>query len=389
LEDEAKNGPHETLYEAAYQWAHAQDESGLSPISEPKWVDQMLSVLPSTASGRKVQELAEAIRKGTAFQSKAKTVTWTAYSYDLPYQDRTVVFSATAHLEGWQFGKGNEFVQDYLPTVDYENVSFHHKPWPVGLPKHHKQIMYDRPKRIEFVDYVFDWIGYGDSETLVICPKAFKSDIETRFPHVNVVNYGRDIGSNEYRECTRVFVVSEHHIPNNTHRAGYLGHSGVERATEAELKPIQNTNSDTMKKVKSGHYATHLKQMIARSNIRNVDTNGKAGHCEVHCMIDDERFLELIPELFPNATLGTSPSLHVTKTTASVETKCMSYLQSLPPEVTEVTAKDLAGIKIRGKAERLIAANDRFCEIGWRFHEGQQGGKPAVFRRELSYARPA
>lgn len=388
---EAKAGPFGELFTEAAQWAETQRDKGLKPVEAPVWAVKLGKVYPVTEAGRRLKLLAEAIQEGRAFQTKTEACSWTSYKYDLPFQDRSIVFSATAMYEGWRFGDVEELKKDG-PKVDYSNVTCHWKPWPVGVSRYHKQILSNREQRETFFDDLLSWIIWPDQTTLIVCPKPFESDIRHMFPEAMVTHYGCDVGSNQYRDCNRVFLVSEFHKPSEVYRSHYLGHSQVAKVTDECLKPISNTRGKVYQEVVSDSYAVHLKQMLARGTCRFVDEEGKAQKMEAYCMIDKERFGTLLPELFPGVELvypkGHQPKSGFNKNERVPTTsKLIQYLPTVDKEKDFVSAKDLeaAGIKIKGKPkkEAIARKEQTFEDIGWSFEQGTVGryGHPSGFRR--------
>lgn len=395
-DDESRSGPHGAVYSEADDWAREQEEKGLSPVAVPAWVDKVLSLSPVTSAGACIQRLAQGINDGRAFQSRTRSTCWTVYKYDLPFQDRTIIFSATAHYEGFQFGSGNEFIRDLLPKVDYSNVEFKFKDWPEGLTKNHKQIMNNRTNRERFFKEIEDWVPFHSVNTLFVCPKDMRSDIEAMFPSAMVTNYGRDVGSNEFRDCTDVYIVSEFHMPNDALRANYLGHSGFDQVTEDSLDPIQNSQSTLMKTLKDANYSVHLKQMIARCALRNIDDDGKAGKATVHCMINEGRFTRLLPTLFPNSKL-TYPERKTKGVSkggnALTITKAIRYLTTVPEDQDFVGSPELNenGVCVKGKKKtiQITRAEPEFMSVGWYFRKGSGKGRgnPSGFHRLKGYKR--
>lgn len=387
-DEEAERGGRFDLFQEAHEWAEGQCEAGIRPLEIPEWVGAMLEVEAVTEAGKSLQRLAKAINDGRAFADRVKATTWHTYNYDLPFQDRMIIFSATAQYEGYQFGSDNQFVTDLLPKVDYSNVTFRFGEWPEGVSKYHRRIMEDRAQRELFFSFLHEWIGWADEKTLIVCPKAFRSDLSTMFPMAKVTNYGRDVGSNDYRDCDVVYVVSEHHVPKNTHRARYLGHSSEGRLSEDTLRPLENTRGKLMLELEDAHHSVHLKQMIARSNIRNVDASGQAGKATIHCLVDEERYARLLPRLFPNAKLEFPEARQASaggSGTTTVLAKCIRYLSAVPDSKTFVASTELKeqGIWVKGKRKNatLEASSRELAGIGWVFVKGTGKGNPNGFRR--------
>ena len=87
----------------ASSWASEVEMHGIMPTGIPAWVEPVIASQPRSASAKHVQKLAEKMKEGTAFQRDTHFPFWTGYSYDMPYGDHAIVFSATAAFEGWHF----------------------------------------------------------------------------------------------------------------------------------------------------------------------------------------------------------------------------------------------------------------------------------------------
>lgn len=365
----------------AAKWADEQTADSIEPVDMPFWVDKVLATDPSTEPGRRIRLLATRIRAGTAFQrSDGKSLLWTGYDYDMPFTDKAIVFSATASMEGWHFHPSTPSISKDGPKVSYRNLTARHIPWPSGVDKYHKKIVAD-PKQIRLLqDHLRGTVFSAGPETLFISPKSLTLHIQSTFPEAQHTYWGVDIGSNEYRECTRVVLVSEFHAPRDALLGKYLGHAGLE-ATDDKLSAGDNYQSATNRQLRELHYRMYLKQMIARGSCREVDSDGVAAPMEVFCMIDPKRFNSTLSVLFPDCQLeGIEDNWFMSKKdrqNSPVSRQVIQYLSQLPDDVSRLTAPELkeAGINI-GRSDRkkqLLAANDDFAQIGWSFVPGSQG----------------
>lgn len=392
--DDESSGPYGDLFQDAEDWAREQEEhyeqgdKRLTPVVIPSWIDTILTIAPTSEEGRNIQGLASAIKERRVFQTRTTRTTWTAYDYNVPFQEKSIMFSATAMFDGWQFGENSDFLKEHLPVIDYSDVTFKHKAWPEGVPVYHDKILSNRQHREEFFDYLKEWIQWPNSETLIIAPKPFVSDIKAMFPMVKVTNYGRDVGSNDFRDCTAVYVVSEFHKPSDVARSHYLGHSGALEVTEDALEPISNTQGATMLSVKDANYCVHLKQMIARCALRNIDDDGKAGKATVHCMINEDRYTRLLPMLFPQCNL-TFPEgkarIYERRDNTPIVAKIIHYLRTVPEDQEFVGSPELreSGIWIKGasKVKQIAIGEPNFLGSGWYFRKGNSRTNPAGFHR--------
>lgn len=386
---EAKSGLLGPIFGEAAQWAEDQAKEGLSTVSIPAWVPKLLANDPATSEGQAIKELAIGISEGRVFQSRTKSTSWTVYEYKVFFQNKTIIFSATSQFAGWQYGENPEFIDHLLPQIDYSPITFIYRPWPVGLPLVHKAIQDNYTYRNRFIDELKDMIPFHSDRTLIVCPLTFRSEIEATFPSAKVTNYGRDVGSNEYRDCNDVYIVSLFHKPVDVLRGDNLAYSGVEIVTDEALHPLQNSQGKTVKRLKDDNHRVHLQQMISRCNLRNITSDGKSGEARVTCLFSEDIFSRLLPELFLGAKLVYPKGALVRKSgdTTPIVTKAVRYLSTVPEDQEFVGSPELkeSGIIIKGSAkQKQIAIGEaQFLNQGWFFRGGTAGryGRPSGFHR--------
>lgn len=384
----ARDDEQTTPFKMASVWAEEQDQTGLVPVGLPDWVDEVVKATPKTDVGRDIQTLAQHMLAGTAFQRRINKTTWHWYKYDLPFEEKAIVFSATAHLEGWHFDPVHDGQIDREDIkVSYENMVAKYHPWPEGVSRYHKQIVRSPAQLETILSYVAEKVGERTDNTLVVCPLDLEEHFSKRLPGAKVTHYGCDVGSNEYRDCDRVFLVSLFHQTGGALLSKYLGHAKQD-ASEKSLEPGKNSQGDLNRKLRRLHHSTHIKQMGARGTCRHVDANGVADRMELHCIFPDvDDFTTIVPVQFDKVTLvyedGFAPS--VGKPNRDKIAATLNYLICSDKDV--VTAPELraAGIKAKGSAysRRVSEEAGVFSSQGWEFIQGEAGryGRPTRFRR--------
>ncbi|SMX23650.1 DEAD/DEAH box helicase family protein [Boseongicola aestuarii] len=379
FEQEAKVGVNGAVFKEADAWASSQSEDGLTPIGIPEWVDKVRDCSPRTAAGEKIKLLAEMIHRGTAFQSNRRHVAWHWFQYSLPYQEHAIIFSATAPYEGYQFAPhATGPISRDGPEVDYSQVTAYLVPRPSGVSKYKKEILSDPDQVRLFSNAVRDVCGTDGENTLLITNKDLVKHAQKAAPEVKTTYWGVDVGSNEYRDCTKVVIAGEHHLPKDAYLADYYGHSGVEEMTAEELERGQNTRGSLMRQLEELHHSRFFKQMVARGSCRNVSDVGGvalADSMELYCMIDGEIFYNLLPILLPGIQLKTidgkpyEPNKYVRGRLGAIQ----AHLSETEADI--VTAEDLkaVGINISGaKPKKQIEDNlSRFP--GWKWIRGKPG----------------
>jgi hypothetical protein len=390
FEEAVEAEDHAKPYADALLWAQSQQMFGLKQVPEEPWVaDVIASGEPYSEKAKLVYEYALKVQQGTAFQrgkgekNSVPMMSWVAYSYSLPFEDRAIVFSATAHMEGWQYDPEQDgAIERDAHVVPYDRVTAYKHPWPKGVPPVHQQILENKHHQENFVNYVVSLVSGSSQRTAVVCPKGLRSYIEDAlsgdvFQRVQVTNWGRDVGSNEYKDCTRVFLVSLPHQKSDVSFSKRLGHSKL-LAEDKNLKAGENTNSRTSTETKRAEYLTQIQQMGARGNCRNIDEDGRRGEMELHCVWfgkqGDELYSNYLHRLFPGIKRAKQTSVPSRRQGTSVISRVMDYLQNTDQE--EVTTADLKleKIKIKGRTKQLLENQDVFESIGWMYVPAAQGG---------------
>ena len=373
--------------EQAKDWAESQSVSqSLSEIEIPKWVSELAGFERMDSSeGARIRDLAVAITKGLAFMNSHTRTQWTHYKLDVPYADRAIVFSATAQYVGYHLSDKIGDINNSGLRVDYSTCTFKHKPWPKGITIMQNDIMSNRGVRAKFFIEVMEWVqseGGADDKTLFICPKKFKTDIEHLYPKAQYCTYGQGIGSNRFMGTTKVFVVGEFHKPLDSYRSTFLSYSGVQ-AKQEHLDKLKN-NSKALREVSKNHLYVHLKQMVSRSALRLIDDEGKAKPVTVHCMMDEDRFIAGVPELFDKAVTLHSPI----DTTSATNNPKVSWMSKLMKHLSEadgdtVTFSDLneVGISTHKRASMIMDNEDQLLRAGWDFVVGTGRGNPSILYR--------
>ena len=391
-DEEAKYGPLGDPFKRAAEWAEEQGGRGLKPVGVPAWVPEVLAVSPVLEAGHEIKLLAWHIQNGTAFQRSWKSTSWVWYDYDLPFEEKAIVFSATALTEGWTFDPMSRgpIKKDGI-RVDYKNVTAKLVGWPEGVSKYHKTILSDYRQREAFLDYLADGVGFADDKTLIVCPKDLESDIAKRIPDAKVTHWGCDVGSNEYRDCSNVWLVSLFHQPKNVLYATYLGHSKA-LATEDTLKKGQSVGTGSfIKRLDYLHHSTQVKQMGARGTCRYVDDTGIANQMTLNCMFDSDLFSTIVPKQFPNCQMvypkGCKAVYGSKGTHRPLVTKIVEYLVGAKGEFVSASELANARIIIKGatRKKRISDDKDVFDGMGWVFEEGSTGGgrgNKSGFRRK-------
>lgn len=169
----------------------------------------------------------QAYALGYCFLSRQGTRGFVAYLPQFKPESNLVILDATADLSGMYPLMGGS-TYGGLPQIDYSNLSIHHIEAPKGFQRVNNVIR-NRTKSLAYADWirstVMDNTKAGDRVLVVL----HKGMVETQglFKHspmapesetfpgrsTNIIWWGQGIGSNQYKDCTEVFMFSEFYQP--------------------------------------------------------------------------------------------------------------------------------------------------------------------------------
>ena len=393
--------------------------ASIDPVS-PTQLDLLLDAereivrIPDEAAKTCIREVVEfvfAASENRAFERVQRTSSGYSLNfvwYFLPAHNlkRVAIFSATCHLDGPQFSP------DAINThrgfiVDYSNLTVQKVAYP-DVPKAMRQFLGQHFDMA--IDHIWAMLETAAKlpehrEILVVLPKRLKdtiayklglpSELETfvtekYFPvlfedfkqptKVHFTNWGRDVGSNEYRECRAVILWNNHHKPKHATLAELL-HYSEELVSSDGLQPYQQGRFKGTKagRLEEDQLYAAIKQMGARGNCRNIDDNGLCGEMQIYIawdQLDKKKLLEVYPGATCIETATSNPVLRpkpkgVTKKALAVLEKIGDRDEVLASEVTRHSRYYGAFRK-----ERHV-----FQSYGWDFVSGGRGrnGKQSKF----------
>lgn len=230
---------------------------------------------------------------------------------------KSLVFSATAHLDGFQFSPNKERLDAFEGSyVKYPNLDIREVPFPRFSDNNPRFIVQKRDELETAVAHIRDIISKTDegSSVLVVVPKPLKDWVKQgsyRNPNqhnaaIYVTNWGRDIGSNEYRDCTEVILWANHHKPKHT------------TFSELRLYSEERMNGENLQEVHNGKFTGRalsleqaqlyaaIKQMGSRGTTRFVNDDGNAWPMRLWISWAELR-PELLKDIFPESNFTREP----------------------------------------------------------------------------------
>ena len=298
---------------------------------------------------------------------------------------KSVVFSATAHLDGFQFSPNKERLDAFEGSyVKYPNLDIREVPFP-RVSKAARYIVQNRHELETAVAHIRDIISKTDegSSVLVVVPKPLKDWVEQdsyRNPNqhnaaIYVTNWGRDIGSNEYRDCTEVILWANHHKPKHT------------TFSELRLYSEERVNSENLQEVHNGKFTGRalsleqaqlyaaIKQMGSRGTTRFVDDDGNAWPMRLWISWAELR-PELLKDIFPESNFTREPvtdERFLSKSKREMVPRVIDVLTNT--EKDEIMMSEVANIipNAPKNSQKFLEARSLLNTYGWDFIQGKRG----------------
>ena len=359
---------HFTEEKAAAIW---REHYGTSPSNEYRQAFQFL----------------QAASMGYCFLNRKSPKGFIAYLPQFKAAPNQVLLDATADISEVSLLMGGQLA-DGLPKVDYSNLRINH----IAQPRKFSNINRVTDSRATSLEYA-DWIkrvvmensSEGEQVLVVMHKKMIERhalfpvatsalDLEV-FPgrKTNVIWWGSGIGSNTYKDATRVFMFSEYYVPRKTILATTLGATGTP-ANEAPLDKLSKHLSGDCLDVQEGDVLRWVKQLASRGNVRNINEDGTCGEMHLFLSMDFGRLIRNLDRLFPGAKAPTKLS------------KPRKVPKGVPiPAIVDVADEDGEQEDTKGRHGliSLLATTDR-TEISTKEIEEITGIKSCDISRELA-----
>jgi hypothetical protein len=251
---------------------------------------------------------------GYCFLTRQSPRGFVAYLPTFSPEPNQVILDATADISGLYSLLGGMLAEN-IPTVDYCNLNINHIQAPIDF-KSINTVMNTRSLAVRYEAWVrqvvMDNTKVGD-KVLVVIHKAMTDNHEL-LPHIpkdpskdiflgretNIITWGQGIGSNQYKDCTEVFMFSEFYKPRRSVVANTLG-ARHQRAEDSDISSMYGRLKGDFLSVKEGDILRWTKQLASRGNVRNIDGNGACGIMNLYTTMDFDRLISNQQRLFPNA----------------------------------------------------------------------------------------
>ncbi|MBF9058169.1 hypothetical protein HKCCSP123_03145 [Rhodobacterales bacterium HKCCSP123] len=350
-----------------------------------------------------VLDLFEALDAGRGFERVQRTgkghrLHFVYFGEPNVWFPKRLILSATPHLDGFQHSpSANNMNEEAGSFVRYDRLHIHEVPWP-DLPKAAHDIVQDCEAKRLAVDHMRELISRTKSDqVLLVVPKALRDEIKKNLEgepiqqkQVHVTNWGRDVGSNEYRDCGDVILWSNFHKPKHTTVAEWFVYSEQkvnkfllkEHAGGGKLKP------ETIGELQQGQLYAQIKQMGCRGRARYVDDDGVCQPMHLWICWDDLDPPQL-HRVFPRAEFTQETNFEprfIKRPTGTVKRAILALGQQQNDVVFLEELTFMMEVKLKTLQNRtsdFLEANETLGFYGWRFVAGQKGrhGQRARFER--------
>lgn len=310
----------------AYEWmVKAEPATKYLPLTELAYPELFagLRLLENDSKGD-VREVLEAAEAGRAmlhtdrFKNPSNSPVVIRYPSINPLQnDKVMIVSATAHLEGSQLSK-----EPPAPDIvgNFRDVKFIKCEWPDITKNVREAPVEDQDSMFDLVEQILR--KEPQSETLIIGYKPWKSRFEQRLKRefvgfsednyeingkkIHLIHHGSGVGSNSYRNCREVIYIGLNHIPEAVDLVEVFYHTGDEITAKSLQEAIRT--GGPLDQLRQGKREAELKQMIARGCCRHA-VDGMASPMRAWLIVPSDQAINTdLNNLFPNCQVSDQPT---------------------------------------------------------------------------------
>ncbi|HSI20792.1 MAG TPA: hypothetical protein VLA04_03780 [Verrucomicrobiae bacterium] len=258
---------------------------------------------------------------GYCFLTRGAPRSFVAYVPSFSPEPNQVILDATADLCGLYPLLGGKLAEG-VPKIDYSNLRLNH----VEPPKefsHLRSVVSNRKTAEDYAAWIRGVVMQNTKAGDRVLVIVHKDMVTTHglFPHTprepdsevfpgrvcSILWWGQGIGSNQYKDCTEVFMFSEFYQPRRAIVAKTLG-AKSQSVEESDIHTLRGKLKGDYLSIQEGDLLRWTKQLASRGNVRNVDTQGKCGAMNLYTSMDFNRLIANLDRLFPNAQ---SPSRYL------------------------------------------------------------------------------
>lgn len=269
----------------------------------------------------------KAAAQGRVFYSRGSALSaFYAYELMLEAQPRTIVLDGTADLNGmYALGKHVVVVDHDKPDYSRVSLTFVNPPRQFAGKMKPDKLLKARRNAEPFMQWFLPFLvkNTREGEQVLVYAKQgllaydihkgpqwdhsgsadpFYSELEGR--RIHWCHFGRGRGSNQWKDCTTYFRLSDGHMPKAALLAKVGSVTGkIFTAEELASLSCGTTRDPLLKLAQDAHLVTSHKQDAARICIRNLTNNGTAAAASIYLVDCDKWLLSHYRErMFPGST---------------------------------------------------------------------------------------
>lgn len=358
------------------------------PIKDDSWIDEAETVPFNGDKMLKLHLFAKKYREGKGFlrvNGDYKTFIWA--EFNLPLEDRSVVFSATNAFEGWHLDPKRRFpVMMVGEPTDYSQLQVEIVRRPTGMKsKQNKTLMNhkdDRGRVLGALRNAISEFDYHNEQVLVLVPKsvadwirnnAMAEDPVLGHDNISLIHWGAGIGTNAYQDHKNMVVWGLFWMISDKLAADAVGH-GV------DAEDVRNNNSRALVQQKANHHSRWIIQMLNRMQIRQMEEGLKAKPGKVIWVTTKKEEVvvrEVLKKDFQGASVVSERSEDVfAKPVPKIISQVLAALKATKQDT--LTAPEMAkdrgiGFNYKGVAQTLKDHSEVFLEAGWTYMPATRG----------------
>jgi len=284
-------------------------------------------------------------QQGYVFYSIEEPPKFVAYLPIFKAESNIIILDGTADLSTSYRLMGGSLVGN-MPQIDYSNLTIKQIEAPKKYRGNLKRIVGSDTSAQEYYEFIKTVVKANVTEgdnVLIICHKKLVYD-RTRLGLLSAtvepdtemfkgcktlfLTWGQGVGSNKYKDATKVFTFGEFHKPKRVTVAHALGYQNI-KAKDVNFSQLNGRLVNEHKELQESDLLRWQKQLMARGNVRNITSDGKCGKMSFYTTMSWNRLIDNVDSLFPNADIPTRDVKHSSKETGNNKRyKLVEFLSS-------------------------------------------------------------
>jgi hypothetical protein len=350
----------------------------LQEDEDTQQIKSILQFLKNASEGKAF--IARGHRNGETVSGHKQRIAFLSFNSNIHPHAGLIILDATAEYSALRDHPNVKLTN--VPTVDYSRLRLTH----IEAPKEYKDVARRGANSKTDADYLA-WIKKTVSSNtdagenvLVVAHKRFCKQLHgNKLPiggrTIYVTHWGTGIGSNEWKDCSSVFLFAELHLPK-------LVYISTAAAVQDRAITATDISNNIVNRTGENHRLHLLKQLGCRGLVRNIDENGCAAEMKLFTSMDRGLLLRDYRKVFPNTRkpefIQPEVCTHKTKG-GQLEHFLLGYSGPDISICSEKVAKHL-GFRVSELSTAFASAKCRnIVSLGWTLIKGERSvSKPIL-----------